>query len=165
VRLCDRDDEPEIGLDHLPLRRPVPALDPLRQVDLLVGRQQRHLPDLAQVEPQGVERGLDGQVELRRRLRLVLDERWLLVRWLLVLLPLDQVDRPFDQVGVEVLGLLPAQAEVLEPGCDLVVGQKPLLKALRDEPRQCLNVGTTLFRPKLSAQKPVPVVGVRSPAP
>jgi hypothetical protein len=74
-----------------------------------------------------------------------------------VLLPLDQVDRPFDQVGVEVLGLLPAQAEVLEPGCDLVVGQKPLLKALRHEPRQNLNVGTTLFRPKLSAEQPCPL--------
>jgi hypothetical protein len=79
------------------------------------------------------------------------------VRRLLVPLPLDQVDRAFDQVGVEVLGLLPAQADLLERGCELVVGQKPPLKALRDEPRQCLNVDTTLLRPKLSAQQPCPL--------
>ena len=87
VPLRDRDDEPEISLDHLRLRRQVPALDPLREVDLPVGRQQPHFPDLAQVEPQRVERRLDGQVQLRRRL--VLDERGLLVRRILVLLPLD----------------------------------------------------------------------------
>jgi hypothetical protein len=144
-----------LGLDHLPLGRQVAALDPLRQVDLLIGRQQRHSPDLAQVKPQGVERELDGQVELRRRLRLVLDERWLLVRWLLVLLPLDQVDRAFSQVGVKVLALLPAQAGVLEPGCDLVVGQKPLLNALCDEPRQVFSVRRSRSRPQLSAEPPL----------
>jgi hypothetical protein len=65
------------------------SANPLRQVDLLVGRQQRHLPDLAQVEAQRVERGLDGQVELRWLLRVVVWERGLLVRRMFVLLPLN----------------------------------------------------------------------------
>jgi hypothetical protein len=52
IRLRDRDDEAKVRLDHLRLRGHVAALDPLRQIDLLVGGQQRHLPDLAQVEPE-----------------------------------------------------------------------------------------------------------------
>jgi hypothetical protein len=50
VGLRDRHDEAEVRLDHLRLRGHVAALDPLRQVDLLVGGQQRHLADLPQVE-------------------------------------------------------------------------------------------------------------------
>src|SRR5229473_7856571 len=50
VRLRDRDDEPQVRLDHLRLRRHVAALDPLRQQDLLLGRQQRHLADRARSE-------------------------------------------------------------------------------------------------------------------
>jgi hypothetical protein len=55
IALRDRDDEAKIGLGHLRLRAHVSALDPLRQIDLLVGGQQRNLPDLAQVEAQRVE--------------------------------------------------------------------------------------------------------------
>jgi hypothetical protein len=72
---------------------------------------------------------------------------------LLVLLPLDQLDRPFDHIGVEILGLLPRQLDILKRGGDLVVGQKPLLKAIRDEPLQFPGVGRTRSRPKLSAEK------------
>jgi hypothetical protein len=39
--------EPQVRLDHLRLRRHVPVLDPLRERDLVLGRQQRHSPDLA----------------------------------------------------------------------------------------------------------------------
>jgi hypothetical protein len=123
----------EIGLDHLRLRRHVPTLDPLREAHLLVGRQQRHPADLTQVEPERVERRLDGQVEHRRRSRAALRNRRLLVRRLLVLLPLDQLDRAIEQVGVEVLDLLRLQDDVLKHGSDLVVGQKPLLNPIRDE--------------------------------
>jgi hypothetical protein len=123
----------EIGLDHLRLRRHVPTLDPLREAHLLVGRQQRHPADLTQVEPERVERRLDGQVEHRRRSRAALRNRRLLVRRLLVLLPLDQLDRAIEQVGVEVLDLLRLQDDVLKHGSDLVVGQKPLLTPIRDE--------------------------------
>ena len=85
--------------------RHVAALDPLREVDLLVGGQQRHLADLAQVEAQRVERRLDGEVELRR-LFSSSAERRLLVRRVLVLLAFDQLDRVVDQVRVEVFDLL-----------------------------------------------------------
>src|SRR6266699_230701 len=76
------------------------------------------------------------------------------VRQLLVLLALDQIDRPFGQVGVEVLALLPRQANALKRGCDLVIGQKPLRKAIRDEPPQFFSDRRTRFRPKLGAEKP-----------
>jgi hypothetical protein len=127
------------------------------EVDLLVGRQQGHFPDLAQVEAQRVERGLDGQVELRRLLRVVW--RGLLMRRMLVLLPLNQLDRAFDQVGVEVLDLLRIQLDVLKPGSDLVVSQKPLLTTIRDEPLQFLGAESTLSRPELSAEKPCALSG------
>jgi hypothetical protein len=139
----------EIGLDHLRLRRHVPTLDPLREAHLLVGRQQRHPADLTQVEPERVERRLDGQVEHRRRSRAALRNRRLLVRRLLVLLPLDQLDRAIEQVGVEVLDLLGLQHDVLKHGGDLVVGQKPLLDPIRDESLQRLDVGTIVPRPRL----------------
>ena len=111
---ADRDDEAEIGLDHLGLRRHVTTLDALREVDLLVGGQERHLPDLAQVEPQRVERGLDGEVELGAAAFEssasagcscggdVLDA-------------LDELDPMVDQVGVEVLDLLLGQVDLFQP--------------------------------------------------
>jgi hypothetical protein len=59
----------------------------------------------------------------------------------LVLLALHELDRVVDQVGVEVLDLLLRQLDVLEPGDDLVVGEKTLLLALLDEFLQLLDVG------------------------
>src|SRR2546430_6947440 len=163
LRLRDRHDQPQIRLDHLRLRRQVPTLDPLRQAHLLVGRQQRHLPDLPQVEAQRVERRLHAQIEPRRRLRLVLGERRPLVRRILVLLALDQLDRTVDQVGVEVVDLLPRQLDVLERGGDLVIGQTPLLHAFRDESLQFPGVGTTVSGPKLGAEKPCVLYGFDLP--
>ncbi len=136
------------------LRRQVATLDPPRQANLLVGRQQRHLPDLPQVEAQRVERRLHAQIEPRRRLRLVLGQRRLLLRQALVPLAFDQLDRTVEQVGVEVVALLLRQLDVLERRGDLVIAQKPLLHACRDEPLQFPGVGTTVSRPKPSAEKP-----------
>ena len=65
VPLRNRHDQAEIRLDHLGLREHVAAFDPLGQIDLLVGGEERHPPDLAQVEPERVQRRLDGEVELR----------------------------------------------------------------------------------------------------
>ena len=64
VALGDRDDEAQVGLDHVGLGHHVAALDALGQLDLLLCGQQRHAPDRAQVEPQRVEAGLDGEVDL-----------------------------------------------------------------------------------------------------
>src|SRR5262245_1040301 len=55
IALRDRDDEPEVRLDHVLLRRDVAALDELRERDLLVRGEERDLPDLAEIEAQRVE--------------------------------------------------------------------------------------------------------------
>src|SRR6266508_963667 len=130
VRLRDGDDEAQVRLDHLRLRRHVPALDPLRQRDFPLGRKQRHLADRAQVQPQRIERQLDAQLDLRRPLL----RMRLFAPGLLVMLPLDPPDRPFEQEGVDHHALLPCQLDILERVRDLVVGQKPVLKAIRNEP-------------------------------
>ena len=58
-----------------------------------------------------------------------------------VLLPLDQLDTVVDEVRVEVFDLLLRELDVLEPGDDLVVGEKPLLLALLDEFLKLLDLG------------------------
>jgi hypothetical protein len=97
----------------------------------MVGGQQRHLADLAQVEPQRVERGLDGEVELRALL--LFGEGGLLVRRMLVVLSLHQLDGVVDQVRVEVFDLLLGELDFLEPGDDLVVGKEPFLESVLNE--------------------------------
>ena len=64
VALGDRDHEAQVGLDHLLLRDHVAALDALGEPDLLVRGEQVDPPDRAEVEAQGVEARLDGQVDL-----------------------------------------------------------------------------------------------------
>ena len=124
IRLRDRDDEPEIGLDHLSFRRHVAALDALCEVDLLVGGEKRDLADLPQVEAQGVERRLDAQIEFRAFLLFRCD---LLVRRMLVRLALQELDPVVDQVRVEVFDLVLRELDVFEPGCDLVVVENAFL--------------------------------------
>ena len=64
IALGDRDDEAQVGLDHLLLGDQVATLDAPGQLDLAVGREQLHLADRAQVEPQRIQAGLDRQVDL-----------------------------------------------------------------------------------------------------
>src|SRR5204863_9656786 len=66
VALRDRDDQTEVRLGHLGLRRHVAALDALRERHLLVGGEERHFADLPEIEPETVEARLDGEVELWR---------------------------------------------------------------------------------------------------
>ena len=49
VLFGDGDDEPEVGPDELVERGLVPLLDPLGEFDLLLGRQERGLPDLLEI--------------------------------------------------------------------------------------------------------------------
>src|SRR5207248_4038676 len=58
VVLRDRDDEAEVRLDHPLLLLLVAALDPLGELDLLRGRQERMAPRLAQEELERVGRRL-----------------------------------------------------------------------------------------------------------
>jgi hypothetical protein len=55
IALGDRDNEAQIGLDHVHLGPHVAALDPLGQGDLLVGAEKRNASDLAQEEAERVE--------------------------------------------------------------------------------------------------------------
>src|SRR5262245_29886993 len=65
ITLCDRDDEPQVRLDHLPLRDRVAALDALRQRDLLGCSQQLVLADIREEELQAVGRPGDlGRLEI-----------------------------------------------------------------------------------------------------
>ena len=54
VPLGDRDDQPEVRLDHLLLRAMVAALDPLCELDLLRCGQQVDLADVAQERLQAI---------------------------------------------------------------------------------------------------------------
>src|SRR4029079_2473775 len=58
VLLRDRDDEAQVRLDHLLLRAVVAALDALRELDLLGGREQVDLADVLEEELQRVGRDL-----------------------------------------------------------------------------------------------------------
>ena len=60
VALGDRDDEPQVGLDHLLLGRLVAELDALGEPDLVRGGEQRHAADVLEEELEGVGRRLDG---------------------------------------------------------------------------------------------------------
>jgi hypothetical protein len=137
VGLRDRDDEPEVGLDHLGLRRHVTALDALCEVDLLVGGEKRDFADLAQVEAQRVQRRLDAEIELRAFL---LFRCGLLVRRMLVRLAFQQLDAVVDQIRVEVFDLLFGELDVLEPGCDLVVVENAFLQTFLNELLQLLDL-------------------------
>ena len=68
VVLGDRDDQPQVGLDHLLLGVEVAALDALGEIDLLLGGQQAHLADVLEEQLQRVGRHV--RLEIERRLRL-----------------------------------------------------------------------------------------------
>ncbi len=58
VALRDRDDETQVGLDHLLLRTVIATLDPLRELDLLRGGEQVDLADVLEEELKRVGRDL-----------------------------------------------------------------------------------------------------------
>ena len=80
VVLRDRDDEAQVALDHPPLRLHVAALDPLGELDLVGGGQERMAPDLPQEQLERVGGRLQdfggpgGRRRLARRLLDHLDE-------------------------------------------------------------------------------------------
>ena len=140
VALGDRDDEAQVGLDHLLLGVQVAALDPLGQRDLALGREQLHAADRAQVEPQRVQARLDREVDLglARRVRALLarllgalEAAALADRRPAVLA--DHVDALVLQVRVELGDLLLGDLDLLQRGGDLREGEEALLLALRDQ--------------------------------
>ena len=65
VVLGDRDDEAEVGLDHLLLGVEVAALDAAREVDLLLRGEQADLADVLEEQLEAVRRHVGPQVERR----------------------------------------------------------------------------------------------------
>ncbi len=66
VLLRDRDDEPEVRVDHPLFRLAVAPLDPLRELDLLLGGQELVPADLVQEQLQRV-RGRVGEIAVHVR--------------------------------------------------------------------------------------------------
>ena len=108
VVLRDRDDEAEVRLDHPLLRGHVAALDPLRELDLLCGREQLMPAGLAQEELQRVGRRLE---RLRRRRRRLLGRR---LRLGLALRLGEQLDPAPVELLIDGLGLERIELERLE---------------------------------------------------
>ena len=123
VALRDRDDEAEVRLDHRLLRGVVAALDPLRELDLLGRREERHLADVLQEELQRVGRDL-GLGRLPRALALGLDRLGLGDDDLDLLL-VERVVERVDLRGVEV--------ELVERERDLVRVEPTLRTTRLDE--------------------------------
>jgi hypothetical protein len=65
VVLGDRDDEAEVGLDHLLLGVEVAALDAAGEVDFLLRREQAHLADVLEEQLEAVRRHVRLEVERR----------------------------------------------------------------------------------------------------
>jgi hypothetical protein len=109
VLLRDRDDEAKIRLDHLLLRAVVAALDALRQLDLLRGREQVDLADVLQEELQRVGRHLTR-----------------LLRLLLVVVGLGHdLDLKLLESVVEVVDLARLEVELVQGDRNLVGAQMP----------------------------------------
>src|SRR6185295_7555427 len=65
VVLRDRDDEPEVRLDHLLLRVEIAALDPASQIDFFLGGEEPDLADVLQEQLKAVGRHVRLEVERR----------------------------------------------------------------------------------------------------
>ncbi len=107
VPLRDRDDEAQVGLDHRLLGGVIAELDPLRELDLLRGGEERHLADVLEEELQRVGRDL--------RLG-----RPFLLRFGLALLAADDVDLGLFERGVELVQLGRIEVELVERESDLL---------------------------------------------
>ena len=140
VALGDRDDEAQVGLDHLLLGHQVAALDPLGERDLALGGQQLDAADRPQVEPQRIQAGLDRQVDLRlaRRVgRLALRRRRLEPAALgdrgTPVLGVHDVDALILQVRVQLGDLLLGDLHLFKTRGDLLEGQEPPLLAFKNQ--------------------------------
>ncbi len=146
VALRDRDDEAQVGLDHLLLGDHVAALDPLGEVDLLLGRQQADSADRAQVEPQRVEARLDRQVDLRAlRRRSAARVRPFPLgvaggRHRGLAVGLDHVDAVLLQVRMQLLHLLLRDLHLLQGGSDLLERQVAALLTFGDQLTELLHL-------------------------
>ena len=169
VALGDRDDQPQVGLDHVLLGGHVAALDALGERHLLVGGEQVHPPDRAQVEPQRVEARLDGQVDLRPSSARSGPSSAAATparsaRGGLAVLRHD-LHAVLHQVRVQLRDLLLRDLDLLETGRDLLERQVAALTSLGDEelqaPRSRVNGASASSRQ--SSNRLVPLRSTLSP--
>src|SRR4051794_31159869 len=135
VVLRDRDDQAQVGLDHLLLRVQVAALDAPREVDLLLGREQPDLADVLEEQLQAVRRHV--RLEVDRGLRLAAAA---LIRRALLLGGgegrvdlLDQLDLGLLQVGVQLLDVRLVQIDLGDRRGDLRERQDAQLLPLQEQ--------------------------------
>src|SRR5215213_5430641 len=121
VVLGDRDDQAQVGLDHLLLRVEVAALDAACEVDLLLGGEQPDLADVLQEQLKGV--GGHVRLEVDRRLGLAASA---LVRRALHMRRgdggidlLDDLDLGLLEEAVELLDVRLVQVDLGDRGLDL----------------------------------------------
>ena len=134
VVLRDRDDEPQVRLDHLLLRVQVTALDPFGEIDLLLRRQQPHLADVLQEQLKRIGRHL--RLEIQRSLA----AGALLGRTLVIsrcrerrVDLLDQLDLSPLQEAVQLLDVGFVEVELGRGGRDLGVREHADLQAAGDQ--------------------------------
>ena len=106
VALRDRDDEAEVRLHHRLLGGVLAALDPLRQLDFLGGREQRHLADVLEEELQRVGRDLARLLDLG-----------------VGLVALDDLDLQLLERRVELVHLGCVEVELVERARDVLRDQ------------------------------------------
>ena len=131
VVLGDRDDEPQVGLDHLLLGGEVAALDPLGELDLFGRGQQPHLADVLEEQLQGVGRHV--RLEIDRRLAATLAALAVVALGrdgLRRVDVLDQLDAGPLEVPVELLDIALVDVDLGDRGGDLAEGQHADLLAL-----------------------------------
>src|SRR5439155_380720 len=114
-RLLERDDEAEVRLDHLLLRPVVAALDPLRELDLLRGREQVDAADVLEEELQRI----GGDLAPVRGHDLLLDGQLFLFH-----VAADDVDLELLELRVEVVELSGVEVELVERERDLLGGER-----------------------------------------
>ena len=136
VVLRDRDDQPEVRLDHLLLGVQVAALDPLGEIDLLLRRQQPHLADVLQEQLQRIGRHLRLEVQRVLALRRV---RFSGARSMIRLAAsarvdlLDQLDLSPLEEAVQLLDVGFVEVELGRGGRDLGVREHADLQAAGDQ--------------------------------
>jgi len=111
IPLGDRDDEAQVRLDHLLLRFMLAALDALRELDFLRGREQLDLADVLEEELQRVRR------DLARRLSRPL--------FLLVVSVVHDLDVQLLERVVELVDLRRVELELAERSRDLFAAERP----------------------------------------
>src|SRR4051794_34435612 len=135
VVLGDRDDQTEVGLDHLLLRVEVTALDALRELDLLGGGEQADLADVLEEQLQGIGGHVRLQVERLLALAAALAVGALVLGGGLLsrVQVLDQLDADLLEVSVQVLDVRLVELYLGHSSGDVAEGEDAQLLATSDQ--------------------------------